>query len=84
MTICKINLLYLYTCILVSLKYLTISYNTTSPNFLKRTLYCKIILIKLTFNHSSFRHFVQEVNEILYLRSLIIGLPGYQVIEDTH
>ena len=33
----------------------------------------------LTFNCSSIRHFVQEVNEIWYLRSLIIALPGYQM-----
>ena len=32
----------------------------------------------LTLNHSSFHHFVQEVNEIQYQRSLIIALPGYQ------
>ena len=29
-------------------------------------------------NHSSFHHFVQEVNEIWCLRSLIIALPGHQ------
>ena len=43
-----------------------------------------LIKLMFTFNHSSFRHFVQEVNEILYLGSLIIGLPGYQVIKDKH
>ena len=33
----------------------------------------------LTFDHSSFHHFVQEVNEIWYLRRLILALPGYQM-----
>ena len=33
----------------------------------------------LTFNDLSFRHFVQEVNEIQYLRSLLIALTGYQI-----
>ena len=36
----------------------------------------KIILIKCL--PSSFHHFVQEVNEIWYLRSLTIALPEYQ------
>ena len=31
----------------------------------------------LVFNCSSFHHFVEEVNEIWYLRSLIIALSGY-------
>ena len=33
----------------------------------------------LTFNRSSFRHFVQEVNEIWYPRRGIIKLVGYQI-----
>ena len=44
-------------------------------NFQKGTLSCKY----LRLNCSSFCHFLQEVNEIWCLRSLIIALPGYEI-----
>ena len=33
----------------------------------------------LTFDRLLFHHFVQEVNQICYLRSLIVAHPGYQI-----
>ena len=46
----------------------------------KGTLSRKIILNQtLTFNHMSFCQLVQKVSDILYLRRLIIALPGYQI-----
>ena len=42
------------------------------------TYSCEVILIN-NFNNSLCHHFVEEANEIWYLRRLMIALPGYQI-----
>ena len=45
------------------------------PDFQEGTLSCST----LTFSLLSFNHFVHKVNEVWYLKNLIIALPRYQI-----
>ena len=54
--------------------YLCIKQNTFADKLKPYVSYVTSII-----SYKILTHFVQEVNEIWYLRSLIIALPGYQI-----
>ena len=60
-------------------KYMYMIILWASPNFERDTFLYNNFDQTLSFNHSPLRHFVEEVNDIQYLRCLNIVLPGYQI-----
>ena len=70
----KIDLVLAYYCLIC-----LYNYKLFNLIFKMDTLLQNMLDQMLTFNGLSFCHFVQEVNDIWYLRRLIIALPGYQI-----